>query len=168
MNRKSLLIFLGILMLVSAAFASDTVFLGELFEEADKYEGQSVTVSGEAVGDIMRDGDVFWLNIRDGEFFIGVVLNEELKNKIKYLGRYKIRGDMVKVSGVYQVHCRQHRGERDIHADKLEIIRSGRELEEHIEINEVILSIILAVATVIFVLHAHRRQSRKDNAGPQN
>lgn len=163
-----MLILLGALMLSYTAIASNTISIRTLFEESDKYEGQRVAVTGEAIGDIMRDGETFWVNIKDGDFFIGVVLDEVLREKIRKTGRYKVYGDTVRISGVYHLHCKQHWGERDVHAETLDILQEGQEMEEFIDIKKVVMSVILAFATIIFIFYAHRRNVRKDNGGQRN
>jgi len=167
MNTRKILVLCAML-LANALYASDRVPVRELFERADRYAGKKVTVTGEAIGDVMRDGELFWLNIKDGDFFIGAVIDRSQKEKIKNTGRYGVQGDIVNISGIYNLHCKQHWGERDIHADTLEIAQEGRVLEESIELTEVILSIILALAAIVFVFHYHRKNVRRDNGGLQS
>ncbi len=167
MNRKILSVILWVLILSQRLFASNIVSIRTLYEEADMYDGRSVVVIGEAIGDIMRDGSTFWVNVKDGDFFIGVVLNAELKDKIRHTGRYKVQGSIIKVSGIYNLHCRRHLGERDIHADKIEVLREGGNIEKEIEMSKVFMSIILALATIIFVFYPPRRNTRRDNGGQQ-
>lgn len=150
------------------ALASDTVTLRELFEEADRYEGQPVTVTGEVIGDIMRDGENWWVNIKNGDFFIGIVLDETQKKSIKKTGRYGVIGDKVSVTGIYSIQCRKHLGEQDIHAETLSIIEEGSEINEPIEPVKIVLSVILAIFTIIFIYRFHRRQPRKDTGDRQS
>ncbi len=160
-----ILVLLGLLM-ANGLFGSDRIPVRELFDNADRYEGQKVTIIGEVIGDIMRDGKTSWVNINDGDFLIGaVILDESLLGKIKKIGRYRVHGDTVRISGFYQTHCREHLGERDIHVEALDVVTGGYELEDSIDLYEVIVSILLAVATLIFVFHTHGRNVRKDSAG---
>ncbi len=156
------------LALANVLSASDAVSIRDLFDKSEKYDGQRVVITGEVVGDIMRDGETFWVNVENNGFFIGVVLNAELKNKIRYTGMYKIKGDIVKISGIYNLHCKQHMGERDIHAEQIEVLTSGEKQGESIETDKVVMSIILGLVTIIFVIYAHRRNIRRDNGGQQN
>ncbi len=168
MKVKYILIFLCFLLLSYKAFALEIIPLRQLFEQAPNYDGKNVTVKGEAVGDIMGNGETFWVNIRDGDFFIGVVLDSEKRSIIKNLGRYRVKGDIVKVTGTYKVQCPQHYGDRDIHAETLEIIEEGRRLEETVETDKIVLSIALGFAAILFIFYSHHRKFRKDSGDQQN
>ena len=162
----SVLLSLG---LANILFASDRVPVRDLFEKDEVYEGQKVTITGEVIGDIMRDGRTTWVNINDGDFLIGVaIFDESLLAKIKKTGRYRVQGDMVRISGVYHIHCGEHLGERDIHVETLDILSEGYELEDSLNIYEVVISLILAIATLFFVLLSPRRNVQKDTGGQQN
>lgn len=143
----------------------DAVFLHQLYEEPSKYDGQKVFVTGEVIGDIMSGGEEFWINIKDGDFFMGVVIGRAEKGKIKHLGRYGVTGDTVKIEGTYNIHCREHFGERDIHAESLEIIMEGMVLEEDLDIKKVVLSFILGISTILFLLYVHRRKAALQDSG---
>lgn len=168
MKTKYILILLCCLLLPYKAYASKIISVRELIEEKSGQEGHEVTVKGEAIGDIMGDEETFWVNIKDGDFFIGIVLNRELKDKIKNLGRYRIKGDIIEVTGTYSIQCPQHYGDRDIHAETLEVIEEGMRLGETVETDKIILCFILSFATIIFISYFHRRIPRKDNVGRQN
>ncbi|MCM8762085.1 MAG: hypothetical protein NC905_03200 [Candidatus Omnitrophica bacterium] len=169
-------IFLGVLTVLfsSTAIASkdvkqlgSTIPLRVLFETPSLYDGKEVIVKGEVVGDIMRDGKSFWINIEDEGFFIGIVINAFQKEKIKYTGRYKIKGDVVKISGVYHLHCPLHSGERDIHAEQFEIIESGYKIPEVIESKRVIGSILLVIITIFLLIYSNRKSIHKYTDGQQ-
>jgi len=156
------------LSLAGISLSSDAVSIRDLFEESQKYDGQMVVITGEVVGDIMRDGENFWVNVGNNGFFIGVVLNAELRNRIGHTGRYNMKGDIIEISGVYHLHCPQHMGERDIHAEQIEILTVGEQQEEFIETGKVVMSIILGLVTIIFVFYTHRRNIRRDNGDRQS
>ncbi|MBN1445614.1 MAG: hypothetical protein JW957_05860 [Candidatus Omnitrophica bacterium] len=168
MKIKHMQVLLFLSILSCRAYASEIVPMHKLFEEADRYEGQKVEVKGEAVGDIMGDGETYWVNVKDGDFFIGIVLDSRQKGLVKNLGRYRVKGDIVRVSGIYNVHCPLHYGERDIHAETIEIVEEGRRIEEKLETDKIILSVLLGLITIIFIYHSHRMKHRKGTGGPHN
>jgi len=138
-----------------------------LFEEPSLYDGQRLTVQGEVIGDIMKDRETFWINIKDGDFFIGVVINNFQREEIRYLGRYGVRGDIVKVSGIYHLHCPLHYGERDIHAEQLEIVESGYKMQETIQRDRIIIGLLLGIYTIIILPYSHRKSIQKGTDGQQ-
>lgn len=145
----------------------DIIPVKVLFENPSMYDEKEVTIKGEVIGDIMREGEDFWINIKDENMFIGVIINLSQKEKIRYTGRYKIKGDIVKISGIYHLHCPVHSGERDIHTEQLEIIDRGYEVPEVIQSNRIIVSIIFGVITILILLYSHQKNIHKDTFGQQ-
>lgn len=160
--KKLIKIFL---FLASFVYASENVVnIKDLFEKSKKYDGKRVIFTGEAIGDLIKSGENYWVNVKEGEAAIGVFLEKKDAKKIKYLGRYGIRGDTLKIEGIYHANCPGHYGERDIHAIKVEVIDRGEILKKEIEFKKVILSFILAITTLFFIYYSHR-VSRKDSGG---
>lgn len=167
----------GLILIIAALFSGiagaaknieslkDITPVRALFEEPSLYDGQRLTVQGEVIGDIMRDGETFWINIKDGDFFIGVVIDGFQKDMIRYLGRYGIRGDIVKVSGTYHLHCPLHYGERDIHAEQLEIVENGYKMQETVQRDRVILVLLLGIFTIFILPYTYRKHIQKDTDG---
>jgi hypothetical protein len=168
MKTKYMLILLFFSILSCTAHASEIVPLHKLFEESQRYEENKVAVEGEVIGDIMRAGESFWINIKDGDFFLGIVINSAQKEQIRNLGRYGVRGDTVRISGIYRLHCKEHHGERDIHAEILEIVEEGRVFDESVNTNKILLSVVFGLATILTVFYSHRMRIRKDTGDPQN
>ena len=160
--KKFIIIFL--LLFLWGFGAENVVNIKSLFEESEKYDGKKVIFIGEAIGDLIKSGENYWVNIKQGDSVIGVFLEKKDAEKIKYLGRYRVRGDILKIEGIYHANCPVHYGERDVHAIKVEVIDRGEILKSEIELKKVILSFILAITTLLFIYYSHR-VSRKDNAG---
>ncbi|RKY31038.1 MAG: DNA-binding protein [Candidatus Omnitrophota bacterium] len=129
----------------------------ELIKNADKYNGQGVVYEGEVVGDIMLRGDHAWLNVDDGKKAIGVWAHRELTNNISYTGSYYTRGDIIRVSGIFQRACPEHGGDLDIHAQGLEIIKPGRQFNRIINTRKLNFVIILfAILILIWILRRYK------------
>ena len=118
-----------------------TVSSSTLVEQAKSWDGRTVSFMGEAIGESMRRGDMCWIHLNDdaymwknieegtklGGYNSGQaiwVLNN-LAAKIRFFGNYLYDGDVVKVTGIFHAACREHGGDMDIHAVRLEIVRVG-------------------------------------------
>ncbi|MCX8082612.1 MAG: DNA-binding protein [bacterium] len=161
-------IFLEIVIASSDVKKSEKIVpVRALFENPSFYDGKVVTVKGEVIGDIMKEGEAFWINIKDGDFFIGIIIDASNKEKIKYTGRYRIVGDTIEISGTYHLHCPVHYGERDIHTEQFEIVESGYVIPEMIQNDRIIGCILLGIVTIFILLYSQRESIRKDNVGQQ-
>jgi len=170
--KKTGIFIVAIILLYGIVFADTEINSPDkiipvrvLFEDGYRYDGQKVTVAGEVIGDIMGNGEQYWINIKDEDFFIGIVINASQKEIIRYAGRYGTKGDIVKVSGIYRLNCTAHFGERDIHSEQIEIIEGGYEIPEDIQNKKVIISILLGVITLFLLLNSQRKNPRRDICG---
>ena len=154
--RKYRLFFVCWQLHWTTSFASYDISLNQLFDNPTMYNGQKVVVTGEVVGDIMSEGEGFWINIKDSNSFIGVFIQDVDRAKITKLGRYRIIGDIVRITGIYNEHCTQHFGENDINAENLEIIQPGEATEETIDFEKIVISFVLGIITILFLIHSHR------------
>lgn len=107
------------------AFAGDTVTLVYLVENAAALDGQTVTIQGEVVGDVMMRGDFGWINVGDATGDVGVWAPAESLRKVQYAGRYHAKGDIVRVTGVFHRADPEHGGDLDIHAGQVEVVEAG-------------------------------------------
>ena len=105
----------------------------ELQNSDTYYEGQTVQVTGEAVGDII-DGDDDshkWITLdaleSEQAATVQVYVSAEQVSLIDTLGRYEQTGSTVSVTGKYHLVCDQHEGLSDIHASSLEVMQAGSE-----------------------------------------
>ena len=96
------------------------------------YEGQTVQVTGEAVGDIIdAEGEDThkWITVNalpgDQAASVQVYVSVEQATLIDTLGRYQKTGSTVSVTGKYHLVCGQHDGLSDIHATSLTVLQQG-------------------------------------------
>lgn len=127
---------------------SEIIDISNLIENAAELDQQEVIVSGEAVGEAMNRGSHSWININDGTNAIGIWMSSSDAQKVKYFGNYKYKGDVLKVSGIFNRTCKEHGGESDIHGAALEVEKTG-----HVE-DELIPSTKITVAALSVVLAA--------------
>ena len=124
------------------ALAAEEVTVEKLVGDMDKYDGREVTITGEAVGDLMLRGDHGWVTVNDdaygvrsieegGDFTgyanwgIGVWAPRVELERIQILGGYKNMGDRVRVTGTFNRACPEHGGDTDIHAVEVEVLEQG-------------------------------------------
>jgi len=152
--RKIMLVFMFFVLTV---FAQNIISGKELFEKSKLLNNKKVIVIGECIGDIIKYKDDIWVNIKtqDG-YFIGVVLNEKEAEKIKYLGRYRVKGDIIKVVGIFHANCPVHFGEMDIHSNEINVLQRGEICEEKIQKKKVFFSLILSFTILFFIYYFHR------------
>lgn len=137
MMRKFWLILLILIEFV-AKISVEAVFAkpidsNTLINNAFKYDRKMVEFQGEAIGEIMKRGDFAWVNIHDGQNAIGIFMKYEDAKKIRYLGRYRVKGDIVLVKGIFNRACKEHGGDLDIHAKQVEIVKRGYKTFEKVD-----------------------------------
>ncbi len=124
----------------------------ELINNSKQYDGKSVVYQGEAIGDIMRRKGFAWVNLLDGESAIGIWLKQEEIPKIKFIGGYQHKGDLIEVEGVFNSNCREHGGDLDIHADKITVVTSGYSVSEEINPVKKVWAKNLSFVTAFFLI----------------
>lgn len=96
------------------------------------YDGQTVQVVGEAVGDIINaevDGSYRWVNLSSEEqgvvYSIAVHMTDSAAQRIDTLGGYGTVGTTLQVRGTFHLVCPDHDGVTDIHADVVSVVDPG-------------------------------------------
>ena len=124
----------------------------ELIQNAQEYDGKEVIYEGEVIGEIMRRNGGVWVNVKDGDYSIGVWMSPELAELIHYRGSYKMQGDILRISGIFNRACSQHGGDLDIHAISLRKIKSGWERQERVILAKRDLLITLLVVLCLILI----------------
>lgn len=117
-------------------FAENQVTVAELLNNKEQFDGQQITLNVEAIGDLMKRGDVYVVNGLDETGAIGIWLNEDDANEITKLGSYQSTGDMIRVEGIYHYNCNEHGGDTDIHAERLEREKPGFDVVRKVDKNK--------------------------------
>ena len=100
--------------------------LDNIFQWPDNFDGKTVTLRGEVIGDVLRSGKGAWINILNRSTGIGLFASDpKIFDKIIYRGGYRFSGDQVLAQGVFYKNCPIH-GEADIHLTGLEVIEPGK------------------------------------------
>lgn len=118
---------------------SDTSFLydaaiADLAGADAYYDGQTVQVTGEAVGeaisplvDVGKDSGMVRVTLYEASSgtSVTVVMPKEDAEKIGTYGAYGKTGATVRVQGTFHLTCQDHEGESDIHADIVTVLSQG-------------------------------------------
>jgi len=144
-----LILFLLFFQPVLSVWSADFFTSRELINKAKELDGQIVKYKGEVIGDILRRGNYAWVNVNDGQSAIGIWCKLNDIKDIRFIGKYKSRGDIVLVEGVLNRTCREHGGDLDIHANKITVVEPGFYLFHPIIRSRVILSLVLFFLTLM-------------------
>ncbi len=112
--------------------AGGPVSAEELIAGAREYDGRLVVFEGEVIRAVLPRGDHAWVNLHDGTAAVGVWVPLAATAEVRYAGQYKVRGDWVRVRGVFHRACPEHQGALDIHAEEFTVVAAGGPVAEHL------------------------------------
>ncbi|MDO5118019.1 MAG: hypothetical protein Q4D34_05990 [Eggerthellaceae bacterium] len=132
------------------------------------YDDQIVQVLGEVVGDrIFETADLThcWITLdaptTELDEVIAVYMTAESAQMIDTYGKYKTRGTMLQVRGVYHLACSEHQGISDIHADYVSVVQPGVTMDDTLEFASFLPGIIVLACAGALVL-VYRRLREKE------
>lgn len=148
------------------AVADDTVTTTQLIDDMKKYDGEVVSIQGEAVGDLLLRGHFAWITVNDDRYSnrsieeggelvgmsnsgIGIWVSADDGRRVAVYGGYKYKGSIVRVTGVFHRACEQHGGDTDIHADSVEVVTMGYPFSRPFKWLELLTIIILSCAALV-------------------
>jgi hypothetical protein len=173
-----LAVLLGALMAVTCS-ADEVVTTTELVDHMARYDGQVVTIRGEAIGDLMVRGVHAWITVNDDAYSrtslqekrdfkglanmgIGVWVPESEGRKIEVFGGYKNKGSVVRLTGIFHRACEEHGGDTDIHAERVEVLVQGHTFIKPFPWAELIGVILLGIViAVLFRIYLGRLKSAR-------
>jgi hypothetical protein len=155
-----------VLLMSGPLLAADAVSVEELVGNMEQYDGKQVVITGEAIGDILFQGDYGWVTVDDdaysvksieagGDFAgysnwgIGVWAPESELRQIHILGGYKNKGDTVRVTGIFNRADPEHGGDTDIHALSIEVLDPGKPISHPFQYTKLLVVLVLALLIVI-------------------
>lgn len=153
-------------LIVASSSHAQGFKLNDLIEKAKELDGQEVTVTGEALGDVMIRGDDGWINIGDGTNVIGIRAPAALLRQIGHAGRYQWKGDTIRVTGTFFRMDPQSGGDLDIHARTLEIIEPGAPVSHSVRPSRAVWAAIMSLAGALTggVLWRRNESARSEKA----
>lgn len=150
---------------------SDSSFLYETsiadLAQADSYyEGQTVLVKGEVVGDRVNDEfreENCWITLQDGEdppSVLAVLLTKEQTNVIDTYGKYGSTGTQLQVRGTFHLECSEHQGLSDVHVDEVSALQPGSTTPEPVDYRVLVGAIIACVIGLALLVMYYIRRER--------
>jgi hypothetical protein len=151
------------LLIPDPANATAEVSVPEILELGAELAGEEVSVEGELVGDYgFRDNGWMWTQL-NGDAYVGQPLREgseavganlgialrvpvELAAVLDPPGRYRNRGPVVRVTGIWKYHDSTRPGESYLQVQSLTVTEPGRQLNEEVNWTVVILGALLLVS----------------------
>ena len=107
--------------------------IADLAQADSYYEGQTVLVKGEVVGD--RVNDEFsdancWVTLQDSAqnpSVVAVFMSKDQSSVVDTYGHYGTVGTQLQVRGIFHLECAEHQGMSDIHAEEVSALQEGYE-----------------------------------------
>ncbi len=97
----------------------------DLVESSPIYEGRTVILRGEVIGDIMPRKTFAWINLQDQFNAVGVWAPLALTKNISRRGNYRYHGDIIEVRGIFDHADPEFGGEFCIRAAEIKVIEKG-------------------------------------------
>ncbi|MBE3520381.1 MAG: hypothetical protein IMW97_08870 [Firmicutes bacterium] len=130
------------------------VRIGDLISKTYEFDGRLISFEGEVIGDVMFRGDSAWVNVLDSSGAIGVVVTRDMASQVENTGAYAVKGDIVRVTGVFHRACSVHAGEIDVHAESFQIVRRGGPVRHAIAPGRIVMACTLLGAAVVLAYAA--------------
>lgn len=160
--------------LINEGQVSDTSFLydaaiADLAGADAYYDGQTVQVTGEAVGEAIAP----LMNVGEDSGMVRVTLYEESSGtsvtvimtrenaeKIGTYGAYGKTGATLRVQGTFHLTCQEHEGESDIHADVVTVLKQGSVHPDEFEPEDFVPGVVALVIGLVCMLAGWRIKER--------
>jgi hypothetical protein len=143
------LLSLGLWLSLSAspAVAQVEVSVEDLLADPKAFDGLTITVEGELIGDYgFRPGGSMWTQLNDDSYArapvveggpltgsnlgIGVRMSSAVGEQLDPPGGYRVRGPIVRATGIWKYHDPDRGGETYLDAATVETTEPGEDLEE--------------------------------------
>jgi hypothetical protein len=148
-----------------AAAASTAVSVEDLLDNAASFDGQTIIVVGELIGDygFRQDGSA-WSQLNDDSYAtgplpeggkltgansgIGVRAPDTLVEALDPPGGYLVRGPIVRATGTWHYHDEDRGGETYLDIATIEVLERGRRMSESADPIVVVAGALLLVSTL--------------------
>ena len=139
-----------------------------LIENGKQYDQQTVTITGEVIGDILDRGDTVWINVLSAEgTAIGVKTQKKYSTPIKQTGNYRYHGDTISVTGVFSRANTVELGETMLESTQISVLAPGYVTTERFSYKKTTLACLLAILALLFSsLYIHQFLPRKSKLSP--
>lgn len=163
-SLKIISFFLTLFVLANFVYA-ESVSLGSLIDQPDKYDQKTITFEAEVIGEPLSTESGNWFNVTCGSYHIGIFFKDKnLINQLKYWGSYRQRGDIVQVKGVFYKNCPVH-NQLGVHLVSLELVKRGMDVSHPVSPDKIKFAflsfvICLTMAAVYFIKVRWQKKSK--------
>ena len=140
----------------------------ELVAADASYQGDTVQVTGEVIGDALlaeEDPGMHWITLesteQNSDRAISVLVDDTALGLIDTFGGYNARGTILQVRGTFYLTCPSHEGILDIHADTVTLVERGHRIEEELKLEPFIPGIALVAVGLVLTLVYNRLRERE-------
>ena len=147
------------------SFIYDTT-IDSLFNQASLYEGSTVQIVGEVIGDRIssdREGTC-WITLtstnEEDKPSISCLLTTDQANQIDRYGRYGVTGTTLQVRGTYHQTCAEHDGLPDIHATNSAVLQRGSDHPDTFNFEQFLPGIFALITGIILMGAFHFARER--------
>lgn len=151
MSKIIIRLIIVMLFFFEESATAGIIDLNDLVENGKAFDGKSITIEGEAIGETLERGRYAWVNISDQSNVMGIWMKIEDAENIKFFGDYKHKGDIIKVTGIFRRACSEHGGDMDIHGTALEVVELGYPVKEEVGTSKIIVVIVLSLISLCMV-----------------
>lgn len=149
---------------------SDSSFLyqtsiADLAQADSYYEGQTVFVQGEVVGDRINDEmqpDNCWITLQDDDStnpsVVSLFMTMEQSKNIDTYGHYGVTGTILQVRGTFHLECKEHQGMSDIHVEELSALSAGSKDASSVDPKTFGLAIVAVLAGLALLALYHSKR----------
>lgn len=143
------------------------VEIADLTADETYYDNQSVQVTGEVVGDRIREengSDYCWITLTalhgEDSASVQVLVTNAQADAIDSYGRYGVTGSKVRVMGTFHANCAAHEGLEDIHASSLTVVDRGSSSQDEFNASDLLASGLLVILGVVLFLGYRQYRAR--------
>ena len=143
------------------------VEIADLTADETYYDNQSVQVTGEVVGDRIREengSDYCWITLTalhgEDSASVQVLVTNAQADAIDSYGRYGVTGSKVRVMGTFHANCSAHEGLEDIHVTSLTVVDQGSSSQDAFDPSDLLASSLLVVLGVLLFLGYRQYRAR--------
>jgi hypothetical protein len=147
-RKLAVLVVLGLMVLVALpAVAQVEVSVEDLLADPEAFDGLTITVEGELIGDYgFRPGGSMWTQLNGDSYArapvveggpltgsnlgIGVRMPSAVGEQLDPPGGYRVRGPIVRATGIWKYHDPDRGGETYLDAATVETTEPGEDLDE--------------------------------------
>lgn len=131
----------------------------DLINADPTYEGSTVQIIGEVVGDAVHDLEdegKTWLTLsstdKKAPGSISVLVDDDDVSLVDTYGAFDKTGTILRVKGTYHLSCSEHEGTMDVHADSVTAVTEGQTHEEEFDFDDFVPGIIVCAVGLVLAI----------------